>query len=267
MPALVLEVVAGPAAGSMLEVEGELLIGREADGPGALGGDAELSRRHARVFLDSGRLVVEDLGSTNGTQVNGADIGKPTGIESGDVVGVGASSLRVTAAPAPELDVGGVYSVPDDLLSFIASRAPVSKQMILRAAVTVFVVVLAVNFALRQIFISAFDARSDIGTLKPFVLVLVSLAPVIGNSIGFYENFGRPASHSPLRYLVPGFVITCVICAVELITLPDDATTAEQVVTVLITLVAPAILSPTLLGLRVKAAAAAEKRLVGTSGG
>jgi hypothetical protein len=265
MPKAALEVVAGPAAGSRLEVETELLIGREAGGPGALGGDVELSRRHARVFVDSGRLVVEDLGSTNGTQVNGGQIGGPTGLADGDVVEVGGSSLRVAAAAAPELDVGGTHSVPDDLLSFIASRAPVSKQMILRAAVTVFLVVLAVNFALRQVFISAFDARSDIGTLKPFVLVLVSLAPVIGNSIGFYENFGRPASHSPLRYLVPGFVITCVICTVELITLPDDATTAEQIVTVLITLVAPAILSPTLLGLRVKAAAAAEERLVGTS--
>jgi hypothetical protein len=138
--------------------------------------------------------------------------------------------------------------------------------MILRAAVMVFVIIVVVNFALRQLFISAFDARSDIGTLKPFVLVLVSLAPVIGNSIGFYENFGRPASHSPLRYMIPGFVITAIICTVELITLPDDATTAEQVVTVLITLVAPAILTPTLLGLRVKAAAAAEERLARPAG-
>jgi hypothetical protein len=242
-----------------------VLIGREAHGPGALGGDVELSRRHARVFVDSGRLMVQDLGSTNGTRVNGEDVGGRTELSHGDVVAVGGSSLRVADAPVPELDVGGTYSVPNDLLSFIASRAPVSKQMVLRAAVMVFLIVLAVNFTLRQIFIAAFDARPDVGTLKPFVLVLVSLAPVIGNSIGFYENFGRPASHSPLRYMVPGFVITCIICTVELIVLPDDATTAEQVVTVLITLVAPSILTPTMLGLRVKAAAAAEERLVGSA--
>ncbi|HEX2233459.1 MAG TPA: FHA domain-containing protein [Thermoleophilaceae bacterium] len=260
---MVLEVVAGPAAGSRLEVESELLIGRHADGPGGLGGDAELSRRHARVFVDSGRLMVEDLGSTNGTQVNGVEIGNPTGIGDGDVVAVGGSSLRVAEAPVPELDVGGTYSVPDDLLSFIASRAPVTKGMVMRAAALVLLVVLAVNFAVRQIFISAFDTRSDVGTLKPFVLVMVSLAPVIGSSIGFYENFGRPASHSPLRYMIPGFVITCVMCTIELIVLPDDATAAEHVATVLIALVAPAILTPTLLGLRVKAAAAAEERLVG----
>ena len=98
--ASVLEITAGPARGTRLAPgEEPLEIGRSASGDGALGGDGELSRRHASVQrLSDGRLLVEDLGSTNGTAVNGTRISAPTLLGVGDEVEVGATILRVVAA-------------------------------------------------------------------------------------------------------------------------------------------------------------------------
>jgi len=97
MPRATLHVEAGPAAGSTVEIESEpLLIGRGPgrDSPGALGGDPELSREHARITVADGAAVIEDLGSTNGTFVNGKRIDAPTGLRSGDRIKVGTTTLR-----------------------------------------------------------------------------------------------------------------------------------------------------------------------------
>src|SRR5207248_672732 len=97
VPTATLHVEAGPAAGSSVAVENEpLLIGRGPgrDSVGALGGDPELSREHARISVANGAWIVEDLGSTNGTFVNGKRIGAPTELRSGDRIKVGTTNLR-----------------------------------------------------------------------------------------------------------------------------------------------------------------------------
>jgi predicted component of type VI protein secretion system len=99
-----IEVVAGNAGGTWLDVTDELLIGRHADGLGRLGDDEEISRYHARVSLDAGGLcAVEDLGSTNGTFVNGLRISGPQTLKPGDTIELGGSTLvvRELSAPAP----------------------------------------------------------------------------------------------------------------------------------------------------------------------
>ena len=105
-PGSVLEVTAGPALGARLAPrEGALEIGRSASGEGALNGDRELSRRHARVQrLGDGRLLLEDLGSTNGTVVNGARIVAPTLLGDGDEVQLGNTTMRVVV-PSPVEEV------------------------------------------------------------------------------------------------------------------------------------------------------------------
>jgi pSer/pThr/pTyr-binding forkhead associated (FHA) protein len=96
-----LRVVSGPGAGQTFDARGDVVIGR--DEGHDLGGDPELSRRHARVSTgSSGELLIEDLGSTNGTVVNGHKIAAPTPIRSGDKIELGGSVLEVvgeTAAP------------------------------------------------------------------------------------------------------------------------------------------------------------------------
>jgi pSer/pThr/pTyr-binding forkhead associated (FHA) protein len=97
-----IEVVAGNAAGTWLEVTDELLIGRHADDLGRLGNDEELSRYHARVSLDAGGLcAVEDVGSTNGTFVNGVRISVRQTLKQGDSIELGGSTLVVRELPAP----------------------------------------------------------------------------------------------------------------------------------------------------------------------
>ena len=95
---------AGPASGRRLTVGDELLIGREVSGEGRLSDDPKVSRRHARVAHDAGgRLTIEDLGSANGTFVNGERMEGLQVLTVGDAVQIGATTLEVTelgAAPA-----------------------------------------------------------------------------------------------------------------------------------------------------------------------
>src|SRR4051794_16467464 len=98
-----LKVTAGNATGQDIQLEQELVIGRSTPGAGSLGGDSEISRVHARVYRDaSGQLMVEDLGSTNGTFVNGNRISSPTPLRPGDQVRVGQTTLGVEGGAAGE---------------------------------------------------------------------------------------------------------------------------------------------------------------------
>jgi pSer/pThr/pTyr-binding forkhead associated (FHA) protein len=99
-PVARLEVVAGRAVGMSVLLDDELLIGRHADGAGRLADDEELSRSHARISLDrSGFCAIEDLGSTNGTFVNGLRIAGPQTLSVGDTVEVGGTTLVVRELP------------------------------------------------------------------------------------------------------------------------------------------------------------------------
>jgi pSer/pThr/pTyr-binding forkhead associated (FHA) protein len=96
-----LKITGGNAAGQTITLEQELVIGRSTPGLGSLGGDSEISRVHARVFNDpSGRLMIEDLGSTNGTFVNGNRVSGQQALNSGDQVRVGQTSLTVEGGAA-----------------------------------------------------------------------------------------------------------------------------------------------------------------------
>jgi pSer/pThr/pTyr-binding forkhead associated (FHA) protein len=88
-----LRVVSGPLAGQTVDVEEEVVIGRE-DTDLTIDDD-ELSRRHAVVRRFQNRLQVEDLGSTNGTFVDGTRIAEPTLLGGGAEIKLGATVLVV----------------------------------------------------------------------------------------------------------------------------------------------------------------------------
>src|SRR5690348_11189195 len=95
-------------------VEDELVIGREADGAGQLAEDDEISRLHARVQLaGSGSCTIEDLGSTNGTFVNGRRISAPQTLSEGDTIALGGTSLEVRRLAGPGSAGDGDPVAPD----------------------------------------------------------------------------------------------------------------------------------------------------------
>ena len=58
-------------------------------------GDDEISARHARLFIQGRRLLLEDLGSTNGTWLNGVRLLAPTPLQEGDLLRIGQTELRL----------------------------------------------------------------------------------------------------------------------------------------------------------------------------
>ncbi len=91
-----LRVLAGPATGTEIAIGNELVIGRSRHGGGSLGGDPELSRLHARIArTPEGILVLEDLGSTNGTYLNGWRVTAAQQLRAGDQIAVGQTVLEL----------------------------------------------------------------------------------------------------------------------------------------------------------------------------
>jgi pSer/pThr/pTyr-binding forkhead associated (FHA) protein len=56
--------------------------------------DPDVSRRHAAIFWSEGGVMIEDLGSTNGTMVNGYPVSS-TLVRSGDVIVIGDCKITV----------------------------------------------------------------------------------------------------------------------------------------------------------------------------
>lgn len=62
-------------------VSSGLIVGRSADNCDLYIKDGSVSRRHARIFRSAGKLMIEDLGSTNGVSINGRPIKKNSSAE------------------------------------------------------------------------------------------------------------------------------------------------------------------------------------------
>ena len=120
----------GPTPGVTFPLEGDqLIIGRDAVNAVAIN-DAEVSRKHARLTFQGGKYVLEDLGSTNGTFVNGQRLTSATVLKPGDVVSLGEQIVLMyeglagdsgatmigrkaaRPAPAPVAPPAGQYVAP-----------------------------------------------------------------------------------------------------------------------------------------------------------
>ncbi len=98
---LALRFLWGHFQGGVLPVEPgrPLVIGRQPDADLVLPDEA-VSRRHARLAFEGDELVVEDLGSTNGTYLNGARVTRGR-VSEGDRLLVGGSLFKVVARDRP----------------------------------------------------------------------------------------------------------------------------------------------------------------------
>jgi hypothetical protein len=101
-PSATLVVRHGPQACMSFSITGnQVILGRE-EGLDIILQDPEASRRHSRISWQGGDFVIEDLGSTNGTFVNGVQITAPQILGPGDSIGIGQTALvfQVSGAPA-----------------------------------------------------------------------------------------------------------------------------------------------------------------------
>ena len=102
VPTYQLVIHSGPMAGKVFLLEkNETFIGRDLSNDIVIN-DPEVSRRHARVYLQGGNYVIEDLGSTNGTTVNGQRLMGPHVLRPGELVVLGEHVNLLFEASAPE---------------------------------------------------------------------------------------------------------------------------------------------------------------------
>lgn len=92
-------VVSSPelAEGATIELSAPTIVGRDAQSGIRLDHDDYASGRHARIEPRPDGALVDDLGSTNGTYVNGAKLEKARIAKVGDVIRIGATELQVQA--------------------------------------------------------------------------------------------------------------------------------------------------------------------------
>ncbi|HEX2702093.1 MAG TPA: FHA domain-containing protein, partial [Solirubrobacteraceae bacterium] len=99
-PRLVAGQVDGQEPGSVHEIGEGLVIGR-GRGVSIRLTDPLVSGRHARVASDGGGVALEDLGSTNGTFLNGTQLSEPAVLSNGDRIRVGESEFVFESVPMP----------------------------------------------------------------------------------------------------------------------------------------------------------------------
>ncbi|MBI2962995.1 MAG: Flp pilus assembly complex ATPase component TadA [Deltaproteobacteria bacterium] len=91
---------AGNGSPRRLDLQGaEVVLGKHPDCDVVLA-DAKVSRRHAHIVSRAGALFINDLGSTNGTKVNGKRLDGEAPLRSGDVIEIAAFRIQVDEGPA-----------------------------------------------------------------------------------------------------------------------------------------------------------------------
>src|SRR5688572_3679839 len=104
MPTLVIR---GPdGAEQEQELSAEVTIGR-ADNNDVILTSGGVSRRHARIYLDDGQVVVEDSGSANGTFLDGQKIKGPKPLGAATKLSIGDYTIRLKGGSGVGAGAGG----------------------------------------------------------------------------------------------------------------------------------------------------------------
>ncbi len=126
-----LHVVHGPSEGTAFPVGREAIIGRVAGNDIHLP-SSQLSRRHARVFLEGRDWMVVDLASSNGTRLNGRTITGPQVLKDGDRIGLGDCELQFAEGLGE-----AALPVADPLVSGLDEPAGAQGQLVVVIGVAV----------------------------------------------------------------------------------------------------------------------------------
>lgn len=117
---------AGPNVGKVFVLESqELLIGRDPTCAVSVI-DPEVSRKHARLVWDGENFMVEDLGSTNGTFVNGKRITTTHVLQTGDTIAFGENiALSFEAVYDPDATVASSSAKLEEIKMPVEQPVPV----------------------------------------------------------------------------------------------------------------------------------------------
>lgn len=110
-----------------LPERGEVVVGREGELDLVIMED-RVSRRHAKLVLDGAAVHIQDLGSTNGTFVNGEKIDKAA-LSVGDRVLIGTSILKLIASADSTLQEAGIAMDPIEIQQMLDELAEQRKDL------------------------------------------------------------------------------------------------------------------------------------------
>ncbi|OGP10232.1 MAG: hypothetical protein A2048_01755 [Deltaproteobacteria bacterium GWA2_45_12] len=127
-----LEVVAGPQEGMVLALKkGEQVLGRAKGRVQIHLDDTSLSRMHAKIVVDEAGITIQDLGSRNGTLLNGKKIKKDTDhkLAHCDEIGLGIYSLRLALKAITPQDLVSQKNKKSSVETFVAASSPQSPEI------------------------------------------------------------------------------------------------------------------------------------------
>lgn len=143
-----------------------------------------VSRRHARIDYQNGRYYISDLGSSNGTFINGSRINRATQLEPGTLIGVGSFSYRFDGFQLAEKDHtnGQVRIRVKQLGKVIQTSSGVQKQILSNINLVIepreFVAVLGSSGAGKTTLVAALTGMSP-----------ASYGQILINGVDFYANY------------------------------------------------------------------------------
>jgi hypothetical protein len=111
----------GPNSGQELDVDSEVVVGRDPASASLVIEDPEASRRHASLTPGGSGVTVEDLGSTNGTYVNGERLESARDASEGDEIRIGNTVLAVHGA----IEATRVSAIPEPADSGATAVSPI----------------------------------------------------------------------------------------------------------------------------------------------
>ena len=127
-PSFQLTMRSGPTPGKAFPLEKEeILLGRDLANDIPIS-DPEISRRHARFMMQGESFLVEDLGSTNGTFLNGQRVSSPQQLRAGDVITLGEDIVLAVEQMGFDPDATVVKSQADLTARAVPQPAPSYQQ-------------------------------------------------------------------------------------------------------------------------------------------
>jgi hypothetical protein len=149
-------------------------IGRHGDNEVILP-DPQVSRHHAEILMQGGRWLIADLGSANGTFVNGQQITGPQVLNHGDLLRVGQTQFRV--------EIAGAIAAQDTLVEALppVEAAPAAAPKLPRTAVALAwtaLALIAVTLILVFVVRPLVGGGRDTGTATPTTSVAIEATSI-----------------------------------------------------------------------------------------